>query len=620
MKDGTSPSRRAVTSILYVAVAIALFALLRVGPPRASNGEMPFSELMSAAGEGRVEAVHIEETQLRVRVRPAASSSVAQPFVVGRLPGVDESDFVAELRGRGVKISGEVRSTGIFQTLFITWVLPLLIGVGFVVWMSRTIGRAGPPPVGKSKPRLYDLTKDPRVTFADVAGVDEAKAELIEIVTFLKDPAKHRALGARPPRGVLLVGPPGTGKTLLARAVAGEAGVAFYSLSGSEFVELFVGVGAARVRDLFKEAKAHAPCIVFIDELDAVGKARSFVGGAIGGHEEREQTLNQLLSEMDGFDVGEGVVILAATNRPEILDRALLRAGRFDRQVVVDRPDLRGREAILRVHVRKLPLAPDVELSVVARRTPGMVGAELANVANEAALSAARRDVQTVEQRDFEVAIDRIQLGLEKQGRVLPQRERRRVAYHEAGHALVALTVRHADPVHKVTIIPRSIGALGATLQLPADERHLLTRSELLDRIGVAMGGRAAEELACDEPSTGAESDLEHASELARQMVRRYGMSERVGPVTYGAMVAPYLDPHLSARPECSEQTAIAIDAEVRSIVQGAARRARTILEERRGALDAIAERLEREETLDRETLLKLIAQAPLPRTNQAAE
>jgi cell division protease FtsH len=450
------------------------------------------------------------------------------------------------------------------------------------------------------------------VTFDDVAGVDEAEAELAEVVTFLKRPSRYRALGARIPKGVLLVGPPGTGKTLLARAVAGEANVPFFSLSGSEFVEMFVGVGAARMRDLFEQAKERAPCIVFIDELDAIGRARGGIG-AVVTHDEREQTLNQLLVEMDGFVPGQSVIIMAATNRPEVLDPALLRPGRFDREVVVDRPTVDGRLEILRVHSRRVTLGSDVNLEAVARRTVGMVGADLANVVNEAALAAGRRGGMQVAQRDFEEAIDRIQLGLQKRGRVLSPEEKRRVAYHEGGHALIALSVEHANPVHRVTIIPRSIGALGATLQFPEQDRYLVTRSELLDQMCVMFGGRAAEEIVLDDISTGAHNDLERATETARQMVTRFGMSEALGLVTYGQRAeSRFLQLPVPAAEErnFSDETARAIDDAVRHIVDAAHERALSILRERRAVLDRIADALLDKETLERTELEALVRDA----------
>ena len=459
---------------------------------------------------------------------------------------------------------------------------------------------------GRSKAKVYDRSAENKTTFADVAGVDEAKAELTEIVRFLKEPGKYKAVGARVPKGVLLVGAPGTGKTLLAKAVAGESGVPFFSMSGSEFVEMFVGVGASRVRDLFEQAKSHAPCIVFIDELDAVGKARSGAQGFVA-NEEREQTLNQLLVEMDGFDSGTGLVMMAATNRPEILDRALSRAGRFDRQVLVDRPDVRGREAILAVHTKKVTLGKNVDLKVVAQRTPGMVGADLANVVNEAALASVRREATTVDAQDFEEAIDRLQLGLKKGGRVMTVDEKRRVAFHESGHVLVALSMKHSDPVHRVTIIPRSIGALGATLQLPTEERYLVTREELLDRICTLLGGRVAEEIACQDVSSGAEDDLERATELARLMVCRFGMSEALGPMTTersAAAVPPWAEGRGTGS---SEETLRMIDKAIRTIIETEHARAREALVQSRRALDAIATELLTKETLQREDLEALM-------------
>jgi cell division protease FtsH len=526
---------------------------------------------------------------------------------------VEETELIKELDARGVDYSGRIDQPSFISTLLFSWVLPFLLIMGLYWLVMQRIGRrAGPLSIGRSQAKIFDRNAAERVTFADVAGVDEAKAELIEVVSFLKDPSKYRALGARIPKGVLLVGPPGTGKTLLARAVAGEAGVPFFSLSGSEFVEMFVGVGAARMRSLFEQARVRSPCIVFIDELDAIGKSRAGVA-ALATHDEREQTLNQLLVEMDGFDPGKGVIIMAATNRPEVLDPALLRPGRFDRQVLVDRPTLDGRLEILKVHARKVKLGPDVRLDEVARRTVGMVGADLANVVNEAALAGGRRGAGAVSQADFEEAIDRMQLGLKKRGRVMSAEEKRRVAFHESGHALVALSVEHADPVHRVTIIPRSIGALGATLQLPTEDRYLVTRDELTDRICVMLGGRAAEELVFEDVSTGAHNDLERASETARQMVCRFGMSERLGTVTYGRPAgARYLSipVELSEERNFSEETAQAIDAEVRAIMDAQHERARQILRARRAVLDRMAALLLERETLEREELETLLHDA----------
>jgi cell division protease FtsH len=547
-----------------------------------------------------------------------------QRIATSRLPRIDETHLLDTMREKGVVFSGQVEKTAWWSALLFGWVLPFVVLFGLWSVVMRRIGKnAGPLSVGKAQAKIFDKNESEPITFQDVAGIDEAKAELVEIVGFLKEPSKYLAIGARAPKGVLLVGPPGTGKTLLARAVAGEAGVPFFSISGSEFVQMFVGVGASRVRDLFEQAKERAPCIVFIDELDAIGRSRSGSAGGFGVHEEREQTLNQLLVEMDGFDSGKGVVMLAATNRPEVLDQALLRAGRFDRQVLVDRPDVRGREGVLRLHARKVKLAADVELKTVAQRTPGMVGADLANVVNEAALAATRRGGVEIMMRDFEEAVDRMQLGLKKQGRVMTGEERRRVAYHESGHTLVALSVTHADPVHRVTIIPRSIGALGATLQLPADDRYLITRDELRDRICVMLAGRAAEEIVCVDISTGAQNDLERSTETARQMVCRFGMSDKLGPQTFGQpggnrfLETPAM---FGEQRNFSEETARLIDAEVKSIVEIEHARALSILEERRELLSTIAERLLIEETLERTDLEQMVATAAPLIADQAAE
>jgi cell division protease FtsH len=451
-----------------------------------------------------------------------------------------------------------------------------------------------------------------KVRFTDVAGVDEAEEELREIVEFLKNPKKYTSIGGRIPKGVLLVGPPGTGKTLLARAVAGEAKVPFFSLSGSEFVEMFVGVGAARVRDLFSQAEQKAPCIVFIDELDALGKVR--IQTPMGSHEEREQTLNQLLAEMDGFDARKGVIIMAATNRPEVLDAALLRAGRFDRQVVVDKPDVKGREAILIVHARNVKLAPSVDLKVLAARTPGMAGADLANIINEAALLAARKGKDAVDMADLEEAVDRVVGGLERKSRVLSEKERDIVAHHEIGHALVASSLPNADPVHKVTIIPRGVAALGATYQLPLEDRYLLTRGELEDRIAVLLGGRVAEEIIYGEVSTGAHNDLERATEMARLMVMQYGMSEQLGPMTFGGgPQAMFLrGSGLPQEREYSEESARRIDGETRSIIDRIYDRARDLLTTRKRVLVEAAAELKQKETLEGDRLRQLLAGEPV--------
>ncbi len=601
--------KQAQFSVAYLLIAlVALLFVQSVIAKRREPRPVPMSELLQQVKDGRASEVLIRGSDIVAELRPDPGQK-PQKIVATRLPGIDESALVEEMEERGVKFSGFIEHTSWVETFLLTWLLPIavLAGIWFLL-MRRLQGRGGPLSIGKNQARIYDATKAGKVTFDDVAGVDEAEAELFEVVDFLKSPQKYTALGARIPKGVLLVGPPGTGKTLLAKAVAGEAGVPFFSLSGSEFVEMFVGLGAARMRDLFEQARKRAPCIVFIDELDAIGKTRSGVAHW-SSHDEREQTLNQLLVEMDGFEGSGGVIIMAATNRPEVLDQALLRAGRFDRQVVVDRPDLRGREAILTVHVRKVKLAADAALRAVAQRTPGMVGADLAKVVNEAALSAARRGSELVAQKDFEIAIDRIQLGLEKKGQVMNEDEKRRVAYHECGHALVALSVDQANPVHRVTIIPRSIGALGVTLQLPTEDRYLVTREALNDRICVMFGGRVAEELVCGDISTGAHDDLNRATETARQMVTRLGMSEKLGAMTFGRQQSPrFLEGMGVEERTYSEQTAQAIDAEVRAILDAQHRRATSILSEKRDLLERMTRRLLEVETLDRTDIETLVS------------
>ncbi len=592
----------------YWLLAFAGFLLLQSALIRqAAPKDVPYSEFLASLRAGKVAKAELRQDAILAELKAEAGQKPAR-ISTSRLPGMDETALVKDLEERGVSFAGRIERTSFLETFMLGWLLPigLLAGIYFLV-MRRFSRGGGPLSLGKNRAKIYDETQHGKVTFEDVAGVDEAEAELVEVVDFLKNPGKYQALGARIPKGVLLVGPPGTGKTLLAKAVAGEAGVPFFSLSGSEFVEMFVGLGAARMRDLFEQAKLRAPCIVFIDELDAIGKSRGGVA-ALATHDEREQTLNQLLVEMDGFDSTKGVILMGATNRPEVLDQALLRAGRFDRQVLVDRPEVRGREAILKVHAKKLKLDGDVELRVVAQRTPGMVGADLERVVNEAALAAARRGSQTVSAHDFEEAVDRLQLGLKKQGSAMSEDEKRRVAYHEGGHTLVALSVKNADPVHRVTIIPRSIGALGVTLQLPAEERYLMTKDQLLDRLAVMMGGRAAEELCCGDLSTGAANDLERATETARQMVSRFGMSENLGPVTFGrASGMRFLSGGMGEERNFSEETARAIDGEVRRILEAEYARAKRILEDRRGALEAIAQRLLEVETLDRPQLEKLV-------------
>ena len=616
------PQRPQITiSLVFLAIALGVVWFIQLTGSGTRPQQVPYSRFLAELRAGHVQEVQVEDDRIVAQLKPPDTTAKAgtrggsarqppQEIVANRLPGISDTALIQEMQARGVTFSGEVERTSTWTSLLIGWLPFVLLIALYWYAMQRMSRRGGPMSFGKSRAKIYDRNAVERVTFEDVAGEDEAEAELAEVVSFLKAPAKYRALGARIPRGVLLVGPPGTGKTLLARAVAGEADVPFFSLSGSEFVEMFVGVGAARMRDLFEQAKQRAPCIVFIDELDAIGRARGGVG-ALATHDEREQTLNQLLVEMDGFVPGQAVIIMAATNRPEVLDPALLRPGRFDRQVVVDRPTVDGRLAILHVHARHIKLGADVSLEAVARRTVGMVGADLANVVNEAALAAGRRGGTAVEQRDFEEAIDRIQLGLQKRGQVLTPEEKRRVAYHEGGHALVALSLEHANPVHRVTIIPRSVGALGATLQFPEQDRYLVTRGELLDQLCVMLGGRAAEEIVLNDISTGAHNDLERATETARQMVTRFGMTEALGPVTYGTRSdGRFLPvPGVEER-NFSDETARAIDGAVRQIIDSQHERSLSILRERRIVLDRIADALLDKETLDRDELEALVHDA----------
>jgi cell division protease FtsH len=606
--------RQWVFSLVYVLLAFAAMWTFRSWVPAGpAPREVPYSDLVQMVSQNKVAKAELRDDEVVAELKPQGENTgPAQVIVAKRLPRIDDSKLLERFEQHGVAFSGRIERTSWWQSFLAGWLLPMGLMVGIYLMMIRRVSsKGGPLSLGRSRAKIFDATASEKVTFADVAGVDEAEGELVEIVEFLKRPEKYQKLGARIPRGVLLVGPPGTGKTLLARAVAGEAGVPFFSMSASEFIEMFVGLGAARMRDLFEQAKGRAPCIIFIDELDAIGKSRGGLA-ALATHDEREQTLNQLLAEMDGFDPTKGVIIMAATNRPEVLDPALLRAGRFDRQVLVDRPDVKGREEILQVHVRKVKLGTTVDLRTLAKRTPGMVGADLANVVNEAALAAGRRNSATVEMIDFEEAIDRIQLGLKKKGRLMNEEEKRRVAYHEGGHALVAMSLAHADPVHRVTIIPRSIGALGATLQLPTEERYIMTRDELLDRICVMMGGRTAEGVIFEDTSTGAENDLERATELARQMVCRFGMSSRLGPVTMGRPLgARYLEGALPMGMErnFSEETARAVDAEVRSVLETEQSRAHELLERRRSALERIARALLERETIERGELEAILAE-----------
>jgi len=554
--------------------------------------------------EGTFSPTGLEGVLSKEKIEEITRSGKSAPdFVTTR---VEDPGLVPELEAARVRFTGHVTNTWVATLL--SWILPAVIFVGFwMLVMKRMNPQSGLMSVGKSRAKVYVENKT-GVTFDDIAGIDEARAELMEIVDFLKNPDRYRRLGGKIPKGVLLVGAPGTGKTLLAKAVAGEAGVPFFSLTGSDFVEMFVGVGAARVRDLFAQAQTKAPSIVFIDELDAVGKARGVRPG-FGGHDEHEQTLNQLLAELDGFDTQAGVIILAATNRPEILDPALLRPGRFDRQVVIDRPDLKGREKILRVHTRAVTLAPDLDLSLIAARTPGFVGADLANLVNEAALHAAREGKEAVDLADFDQALDRIVGGLERKSRIISPKEKEIVAHHEAGHALVAESRAHADKVSKISIIPRGVAALGYTQQQPTEDRYLMTRAELLDRLDVLLGGRVAEEIIFGDVSTGAHDDLQRASDLVRHMVTQYGMSDELGLGTFERpRSALFLGGPGPGDREYSEDTARMIDAEMRRLLEAAHLRVQTTLKEKRNLLEVLAKVLIEKEVVDRDALTALLA------------
>jgi cell division protease FtsH len=567
---------------------------------------------------GKLDTVGLGSLLTKERTDILKESGNAHPaFVTTR---VDDPTLVTELDSAGITYGGRIENP--WLTVLVSWVLPMLVFFFLWSWFLRRFSpRGGLMAIGKSKAKVY-VQESTGVTFADVAGIEEAKAELIEIVDFLRNPDRYRRLGGKIPKGVLLLGAPGTGKTLLARAVAGEARVPFFSLTGSDFVEMFVGVGAARVRDLFVQAQAVAPSIIFIDELDALGRMRS-AGAIVGGHEEREQTLNQLLSEMDGFDTQKGLIIMAATNRPEILDPALLRPGRFDRKVVIDRPDVKGREAILRVHARAVHLGQDVDLASIAARTPGFVGADLANIVNEAALRAARLEKAAVDMSDFDEAIDRVVAGLERKSRVMSPKEKEIVANHEAGHAIIAELRPHADRVAKISIIPRGVAALGYTRQQPSEDRYLLTQTELLERLDIMLGGRVAEELIFGDSSTGAHDDLQRATDLARDMVTRFGMSEAVGLTTHETpRQALFLDVPVPARREYSEATARLIDQEVRRLLDESHQRVLATLTQHRPALEALARLLMEREVVDGTALRELLETKPAttasPRTPPA--
>ncbi len=601
---GGSRDRRSLpprsTALWWVLGALFILAIGQAYLLTPSGRQIPYSEFKQLVRTDQVAEVTVGDTTIRGVLKKADGSP---NFTTTR---IDDPKLVEDMDGHGVKYSGEVVSRWLPEVL--GWVVPILLLVALWSFFFRRIGGAegGVMSFARSKAKIY-ADDDVKVSFADVAGVDEAEEELREIVEFLKTPRKYTNLGGKIPKGVLLVGPPGTGKTLLARAVAGEAKVPFFSLSGSEFVEMFVGVGAARVRDLFSQAEAKAPCIVFIDELDALGKVR--VQSPIGSHEEREQTLNQLLAEMDGFDARKAIIIMGATNRPEVLDPALLRPGRFDRQVLVDKPDINGREQVLRIHVKNVRLAAEVDLRKVAARTAGFAGADLANLVNEAALLAARHDKQAVDMRDFEEAIDRLIAGLEKK-RVMNQKEREIVAYHESGHALVASTLTGMDPVHKISIVQRGFGALGYTMQLPLEDRYLMQRRDLYNQLAVLLGGRSAEEIALNEISTGAQNDLQRATDIARSMVTEWGMSDRAGAINLDhGRRNRYLDVGMpQERGLYSEETARLIDEEVKAIVLNAHNEARRILRDKRDLLERVTRRLLEKEVMEGEELRAMIA------------
>jgi cell division protease FtsH len=596
--DTLPPKRR--FNIWYLLMVILFFSYLQPFLFSEKVETIPYSKFKQAIADGTVDKLIIGPETITGTLK----GSTGQAFKTIR---VDDPGLAKELDERNISYSGRYENK--FLSSLLSWVLPL--GFFFLIWrfaMKKMGTGMGVMSFSKSKAKIF-AESETKVTFADAAGIDEAKEELQEVVEFLSTPEKSQKLGGRIPKGVLLVGPPGTGKTLLARAVAGEAKVPFFSISGSEFVEMFVGVGAARVRDLFSQAAAQAPCIIFIDELDALGKARGM--NVMGGHDEREQTLNQLLVEMDGFETNKGVIIMAATNRPEILDPALLRPGRFDRQVLVDRPDINGREAILKIHSKNVVLGPEVDLRMIAGRTPGFVGADLANILNEAALLAARNDKEVVDLTDFDEAIDRVVAGLQKKNRVMNPKEKEIVAFHESGHAIVAESVEHADPVHKISIIPRGIAALGYTQQQPTEDRYLMTRAELLDRLAVLLGGRVAEELVFDEISTGAQNDLQRATDIARSMVAEYGMSDRLGLVSYERpRQAMFLPESISSAKQYSEAKGAQIDDEVFRFVDEAHQRVRKILSERRIILDDLARLLSQNESVQGDELRQMLSVA----------
>ena len=584
--------------LLFVVISVLVFNLFNPIAPTAML--LPFSEFMDKVEKGEVNDVTIKGNELAGNYKSGKSFKTVLP---------DYPDLVKELRVREVKVNAEQIKESAWYSFLVVWA-PLILMVFWFMFIVRNMQMGGNKAMsfGKSKAKLLNESSK-KVTFSEVAGMDEAKVEVQEIIEILKDPQKFQKLGGKIPKGVLLVGPPGTGKTLLARAIAGEAGVPFLSISGSDFVEMFVGVGASRVRDLFEQGKKNAPCIIFIDEIDAVGRHRG--AGLGGGHDEREQTLNQLLVEMDGFESNDGVILVAATNRPDVLDPALLRPGRFDRMVVLPRPDLNGRIGVLKVHTKKIKLAPHVDIESIARGTPGLSGAELANLVNEAALLAGRLGKTQVENDDFDRAKDKILMGLERRSMLISDEEKKNTAYHEAGHTLVARLIPGTDPVHKVSIIPRGM-ALGVTLQLPTADRYSYDREHLLNNIAILLGGRAAEEIALKHMTTGAGNDLERATTLARKMVCEWGMSDSMGPLSYGKKEeAIFLGREIAQHRDYSEHTAIEIDKEVKRIVVENFQRAKTLIKDRADALDGLAKALLEKETLDAVEIDAIILSQP---------
>jgi cell division protease FtsH len=594
---------------IWMVIALVLFTVFKQfeGRQRPGDTYLPYSDFLAEVKSGRVKSVTITESG----VTPEVMAVTQDDRRIRTVATVLDRGLMGDLINGGVKVDVKPREEqSLLTSIFVSW-FPMLLLIGVWIFFMRQMqggGRGGAFSFGKSRARMLDESNN-SITFADVAGCDEAKEEVQELVEFLRDPSKFQKLGGRIPRGVLMVGSPGTGKTLLAKAIAGEAKVPFFSISGSDFVEMFVGVGAARVRDMFENAKKHAPCIIFIDEIDAVGRQRG--AGLGGGNDEREQTLNQMLVEMDGFETGMGVIVIAATNRPDVLDPALLRPGRFDRQVVVPLPDIRGREQILNVHMRKVPIGADVKADVLARGTPGFSGADLANLVNEAALFAARRNARVVEMQDFEKAKDKIMMGAERKSMVMSEEERRNTAYHESGHAIVAKLLPKTDPVHKVTIIPRG-RALGVTMQLPEQDRYAYDRDYLLNRIAVLFGGRIAEEVFMNQMTTGASNDFERATQMARDMVTRYGMSDVLGPMVYAENEGEvFLGRSITKTTNMSEETMRKVDAEIRRIIDDQYALARGLIEENRDKVEAMAKALLEFETIDAEQIDDIVQGRP---------